>query len=380
MRVLFLDQYSDLGGAQQCLLDLLPALAGSGWQASLCLPSAGPMAERAHQMGVDTVLAPLGAYSSGHKSWSEIIRFACDSIRLSQAIEKQVRRFQPHLLYANGPRVLPAAARAARRKRVPLIFHCHNRLSQPASVWLARRSLRGGRAHLISCCRYAAEPLMSCVEPERRHIVFNGVAGPLKPLPHRRGSDGYRIGVLGRIAPEKGQAEFLRAARLILQEIPESRFVICGKPLFGDAVAERYLRNLEKQSIGMPVEFTGWQDDIDPLLRSLEVVVVPSIREPATPRVILEAYARGIPVVAFASGGIPEIVVDGETGLLVHALQAEALATSLVTLLKGGPQRLETLGTQGRGEWERRFTVERYQREIIALMGTATAAPGSGEQ
>ena len=331
------------------------------------------MVERARRMGVDTVPAPLGSYSSGHKSWSEIIRFAWDSFGLSQAIEKQIRRFEPHLLYANGPRVLPAAARAARRKRAPLIFHCHSRLTQRAAVWLAKRSLRGDRTHLISCCRYAAEPIMDCVEPDRRHIVFNGVTGPLKQRTNHYGSNSYRIGVLGRIASEKGQAEFLQAARLILQEIPGSRFIICGEPLFGDAAAERYLRDLEKQSIGMPVEFTGWQDDIGRLLGSLAVAVVPSIREPATPRVILEAYARGVPVVAFAGGGIPEIVANGKTGLLVHDLQPEALATSLLTLLKDGPRRLETLGTQGRREWERRFTLERYQREIIALMKAAAA-------
>jgi glycosyltransferase involved in cell wall biosynthesis len=369
MRVLIIDQYGELGGAQQCLLDLLPALQRSGREALLCAPPSGPLLGLARQRGVEGIPIPLGAYSSGRKPLVQSLRYGWESLAVARLLDAQVSRFRPHVLYTNGPRTLPAAALVARRIGLPLVFHCHNRLSEPATIWLVRRSLRFGRASMIACCRFAGEPLVTAVGSGSSFVIYNGVRGVEEHIASP--SPGQRlVGVLGRISPEKGQAEFLQAAREVFKHDAGSRFLICGKALFDDPVALRYEQSLKRMAEGLPVEFMGWRDDVYPVLRDCAVAVVPSIREPATTRVILEAYSCGVPVVAFASGGIPEVLQHGKTGLLVEPSTPAALADSLLALLRSDSRRAE-LGRNGLAEWRKRFSVSRFQDEVVDVLESA---------
>src|SRR6185436_4769803 len=91
------------------------------------------------------------------------------------------------------------------------------------------------------------------------------------------------------------------------------RFILCGAPLFSNP---RYLELVHEAAAGLPIEFLGWRENVNEVLSELDLLVVPSAPIEGTTRVILEAYAAGVPVVASSSGGIPEIVRDGETGFL----------------------------------------------------------------
>jgi len=104
---------------------------------------------------------------------------------------------------------------------------------------------------------------------------------------------------------------------------------------------------------------------------------VPSLREPGAPRVILEAYAARVPVVAFVSGGIPEILRDGETGFLVEPPTPEVLAAKLDVLLSA-PERLREVAAGGHEIWKEQFTLERYQREVLAVIGLTQTRSATG--
>jgi glycosyltransferase involved in cell wall biosynthesis len=156
-------------------------------------------------------------------------------------------------------------------------------------------------------------------------------------------------------------------------------FVVCGEPLFHDDEAARYFEQVRAEADGLPVEFLGWRDDVYEVIQTLDLAVVPSTQEPATTRVILEAYACGAPVVAFASGGIPEVVRDGETGVLVEPFTAEALAEAMLKLIRGADRR-KALGCNGRAEWQRRFTLDRYQQDIVSLMAAVGTRNPAGQR
>src|SRR5581483_9005005 len=166
-------------------------------------------------------------------------------------------------------RVLPMASLIARRHSVPLVFHCHNRVNQWMAVKLLGASLQLARAMVISCCKYSAEPLRGYVPEKALSIIYNGVADTqtARPAPGKRS---YRVGVIGRIEPEKGQIEFVAAARLLLQSFPNCQFVVVGAPLFGDL---RYFQRVIEASRGLPIEFPGWQDDVPAVLCGLDVLV-----------------------------------------------------------------------------------------------------------
>ena len=211
MKVLFLDQFSDLGGAQQMLLDLLSAVRDRGWQAAAGLPGNGAAAQRARAAGVKVFDIPCGPYSSGRKTAADWWRFQAETPRLAVKIRELTEEFVPDLVYINGPRLLPAAALA--RFRQPVLFHAHIGISQRAARLLAGVPLRLLNARVVAVCRDVAQTWSSFAGPERVEVVYNGVPGPRQPIA-RNGAGAPRIGCIGRIAPEKGQREFLAAAEL----------------------------------------------------------------------------------------------------------------------------------------------------------------------
>ena len=367
MKVLLVDQFVELGGAQQCLLDLAPAIRAAGWSLAAALPGEGPYNERLRSLDVEIHPFAIGNYSNGRKGLAEQLRFAAETPLVAKALQGIVDRVQPDLVYVNGPRLLPAAAIAA-RSRAPLLFHCHNHVPQGAAVRAAAQALRWSRAHVVSCCLHAVKPYRSAAGPGGLEIVYNGVPAP--PAGERPECDGrFTVGVVGRISPEKGQDHFLQAAAALAK--PDIRFLVCGDVLFDDPAAQAYRDSLPQDS---PVEFLGWRADPGPVLAVLDLLVVPSIREPATPRVIMEAYARGVAVLAYSTGGIAEIVDDGVTGVLLPEPDAAALTAAMGELVDGSRGRLRAMGENGRRLWRERFTVERYRRDMLAAMTRAVGA------
>lgn len=362
MKVLFLDQFSELGGAQRALLELLPALAERKWGACVAAPGGGPLHEQAARLGASTARLPVGFYGLGRKASRDYLRFLADQPLLATYIRRLGAREGVDLIYVNGPRVALAAAIAARGRK-PVVFHCHSRIHPRGASAAVAVALRWASAKSLACSEFAAAPLRrkGC----EIRTVYYGVPELWRLRPARSGE--WRIGLIGRISPEKGQLDFLAAARMIADQIPACRFLIAGAPLFSTRSGEDYAHRVQQAAARLPVELTGWQADVADMLARLDLLVVPSAGEEATPRVILEAYAAGVPVVAYRAGGIPEVVEEGRTGFLVEP-RPEALAERITALVRAGRGALAELGAAARRLWRERFNVERYQSEVISLL------------
>jgi glycosyltransferase involved in cell wall biosynthesis len=367
MTILFLDQYGDLGGAQRSLIEVAQAATAAGWRAHAGVPAEGPLAEHLRAAGVLVRALASGRYTMGSKTPSDAARFLARLPGQAWRVARLIRESRPDLVYVNGPRLLPAAAWAA-LGRTPLLFHCHNRLTGGAAA-LAGRSLRS--ASVISASRYTLEPLLPYVPPHRRVVIYNG-APPAANAATPPSDSAWRIGVMGRIAPEKGQDVFLRAARILAGDWT-CRFVICGAPMFGDPAGVRYLDELRALAQDLPVEWLGFREDAGAVLAALDLLAVPSLTHEATTRVIPEAYAAAVPVIAFATGGIPEIVSDGETGFLVQERTPEALAARLQAILCSGRAPLRAIAESGYTRWKADLTLDLFQRRMLAAMQAAAA-------
>ena len=362
MRVLALDQFSELGGAQQVLLSALEATRARGWEALVGLPGEGPLHGRVETLGFQTFPLWCGPFSLGKKTLVDSGRFLRQTPVMARQIRAAARAFQPDVLYLNGPRVLPGAALAD--LKIPSLFHAHSYVPPGLVRALCGRALRRLDASVVGCCRFVAQPWEEFAGKTRVSVIWNGVPGSTHP--HRSGDRASpRIGCIGRISPEKGQLEFLAAARLIAATLPHSRFAIYGAPLFSRD-ADRYAGRVREAASGLHVEFAGWTEDVYAALAELDLLLVPSTGPEGTTRVIPEAFAAGVPVVAFRVGGIPEVIDDGRTGLLADSV--EQMAESALTLFTGDPERHDALSQAARESWCARFTRERFQQELPAAL------------
>ena len=333
-----------------------------GWDAAVGMPGNGPLFEHIEGLGFETARIDCGPYHSGRKTPTDALRFLVGLPRLKRQIRALVKQTQAGMVYVNGPRLLPAMDGL----RAPVVFHSHSYIGPGSARRIAGESLRRAAAWVIAACRFVAEPWSKFVLRERVTVIYNGVAAPSRAFARTSGTP--RIGCIGRIAPEKGQLEFLRVAAIVHRALPACRFTVCGAPLFGDARAERYAARVHAEAAGLPVEFSGWVPDVHAALAGFDLLLVPSTVPEATTRVILEAYAAGVAVIAFRSGGIPE-VADGMPRMLVDSVgQMAALA---IELLAGSAEKLARMSETAREQWRRRFTLERYRQEVLAAIERA---------
>jgi glycosyltransferase involved in cell wall biosynthesis len=369
MNVLFLDQFGEMGGAQRCLLDLLPAVAEHGGKLFAAIPGRGPMVQQFEASGADVREIPCGPYRSGAKGPFDAFRFAVDVARQTHILRGIARSHRIDLIYANGPRLWPAAARVSRR-RIPVLCHAHNQIGSSAQAQIAGWAIRRSNAAVIACCEFAGGTLRQFAR-DRVHVVPNGV----EDCGYRARDFGrrpWRIGVIGRIAPEKGQLEFVQAATHL--KLPAgSQLVICGAPMFADL---GYFENVRRAAIGLPIEFTGWREDIRQVLAGLDLLVIPSKQE-AMPRVMIEAFSAGVPVVAFDVGGIREVITNDVTGFLLHERSAIALGRGIGHAMED-TEKLRRIAANARSAWERSYTLNHYRygimRRIEDLLKTRTAS------
>jgi glycosyltransferase involved in cell wall biosynthesis len=359
MRVLFVDQFSDLGGAQLMLRDILAEALRRGWHTEFMAPGNGAIFDFCEAHAIPSHRLSLGTYTNGRKKFREILRYGWDMARAAKGIRAAILRSRIDLVVTNGPRILVAAAGVP----CPVVFHLHSRVDKGYARRIMQWALGRSGASVICCSKFVATPLLPFLRPGALRIIYNGVRD-CGFKDDRVRHAGFRVGIIGRIAPEKGHLDFIQAAEIVARSTSKIRFTVHGARLFSELSFERHLRSMAK---GRPIEFHGWTDDVAGVLREIDILVVPSTAVEATPRVIVEAFSAGTPVIAYPSGGIPELIRHGDTGLLTAAPDPGSLAESIQSLLSD-PALMTRLARNARLEWEGRFRVEDFQREVCDLL------------
>jgi glycosyltransferase involved in cell wall biosynthesis len=360
MNILFIDQFGELGGGQQCLLELIPAVAERGWRSFAAIPATGDLGTRLSQLGVLVEPISLGEYTSGRKTAADFGRFLMAAPRLVAQLRRLIHRHRIDLVYANAPRVLPAAVMAAGRR--PVVFHAHNYLPAGPGRRLVRTSLRiAADPKVIAVSQFVADYVaLPIVE-----IIPNGVAD-LGSSVLRVNNGAPRIGLIGRIAPEKGQSDFVEAARLL----PRGwEFLVAGTPIIAEP---SYAQSVRSRASGLPIRFLGWQDDLRHLYSQLDLLAVPSAPGEGFGRVIIEAFSANVPVVAYASGGIGELIEDGVTGYLVEPRTPEALAKKIRSAMED-PEGRSKIARAARTRWQSGYTLAHYRERVTDSIARAAS-------
>lgn len=359
MNILFLDQFGDLGGAQQCLLELMPAIRRQGWRSFAAVPAEGGLADRLRDLGVAVEPFRIGDYSRGGKNGLDWIRYAARLPLLVRQLRQLLKAHAIDLLYVNGPRALPVAALACGR-RLPLVFHAHNSVSGAARRMVHASLDWCDRPSVIAVSRYVALYL----DGRASEVVPNGAEDLALP---RRSTERGSIGVVGRIAAEKGLLEFVEAVRLLPRDW---KFLVAGT---ASDQGHAYEEAVRARAAGLPIEFQGWRGDRAQLFSELGLLVVPSGEREGFGRVIIEAFSAGVPVVAHDSGGIGELIDDGESGYLTGDQSSEALAARIREAWEDTEGLRARITAEARARWEREYTLERYQERITRVIAAAAS-------
>ncbi|GAG21744.1 unnamed protein product, partial [marine sediment metagenome] len=179
--------------------------------------------------------------------------------------------------------------------------------------------------------------------------------------PTEKGDGGQTIAIVGRLARTKGHRVLLKAMREVAKATPEARLVIYGEGEEKDALQ----REAAAAGFGERVTFAGFAADVRAALAAADVFVMPSLSE-GLGVAVLEAMAMAMPVVVSDAGGLPESVVHGETGLVVPAGNAAALAEALLSLLRDR-NRAKEMGAAGRKRALEHYDRPRVVGRIAAL-------------
>ncbi len=169
------------------------------------------------------------------------------------------------------------------------------------------------------------------------------------------------VGMVSRLEPIKGPLLLVEAAKIVVPACPEVRFLVVGE----GSLRRQMEQQCRELGLAGSFIFAGWREDVEQLLAVLDILVLTSLNE-AVGRIILEAAAYGVPAVATRVGGVPEIIKDQETGILVPPQDAGSIANALIELLTDRAKR-ERLGRAAKARINERFSASNMIAGVTAV-------------
>ncbi|MEI6211282.1 MAG: glycosyltransferase family 4 protein [bacterium] len=369
MTVLLVDCSAAFGGAQRSLLELACALQAR----SLSLQAA--VADGTLQAALLTAGVPVHRIPAVrlHRRLSpgtlkEFARF----LGALGALARIVRTVRPEIIHANG--LTAALLVVCVRRQIPVLWHVRDLHMRGAIVrYLSRRVAR-----LAGISETVTERLTELLPVSQRgkvRLVCNGIdvthfqpgnraaARRMFQLP----ADAPLVGMVAHLAPWKRHEAFVKLAAAIHATRADVRFVIAGRDLFCDHPQQRARIESQIAASGLTgiITWVRELDDLAPLLPALDVLVHPAADEPFG-RVLCEAMAAEIPVIAINRAGPGDIVPDGQAGYLIPPNDPAALARQTLLLLQN-PAQARQMGVAGRQHVLARFDITRTAAETHAL-------------
>ncbi|MFO0969784.1 MAG: glycosyltransferase [Gemmataceae bacterium] len=359
-RILHVSRSLDMGGQERLLVEFAKGADRTRFDLHfLSLTGRGPIAERIAEHGWPvTVLEQAEGLRPGL-----VLRLA----RFFSA-----GRFD--VVHTHDDKPLLYSAPAARLARIPRFLHTHHHGPLPhisSRQLLLTRLASYATDRFVCVSRAAARYVLAQGVPRRRvAVLHNGIDLAAFPF-HGPAEKGPALCV-ARLSPEKDIANLLRAAALLRPRLPDFHLEIAGAGPLRDELA----RLNTELGLADRVRFLGEVRDIPALLARARLFVLPSQTEGIS-LTILEAMARGLPVVATDVGGNPEVVVPAETGWLAPAADPPRLAEALAALWRD-PDTGRRFGAAARRRVEERFDVRRMIRRYEELYAGTPRRERSG--
>jgi glycosyltransferase involved in cell wall biosynthesis len=354
MRILHVDTATEWRGGQNQIVVTAEGQFALGHEVLILANENGQLATRAEAAALPVRRARVGRGDL--------------SPRTVGSIRAAVRAFSPDVVHVHESHAMAGAILAARGPKRPRLV-ASRRVDFPLRLISRLKYSRMDRILVVS---HAVRTVLisSGIAMEKLTLVPEGVRDR-PPAPGGRDTllalgippESKLIGNVAQLVDHKDHATLLRAARLVLDKEPDCRFLICG-----DGPLRQSLESLSNQlGLGSRVCFAGFRGDLDALIPCFDIFCLSSHLE-GLGTSLLDAMCFARPVVATQAGGIPDVVVDGETGRLVPAREPQALAQALGGALQSDSRR-EAWGLAGRARFLRYFTSAAMVKATLAAYG-----------
>jgi glycosyltransferase involved in cell wall biosynthesis len=359
--VLHTESSPGLGGQEIRTLSEARWTTERGWRVILACRPDGPLYERARAAALEVVALPMSA------PWDA---------RSALGLVSLIKREQVSLVHTHSSIDAWLGGVAARAARIPVVRSRHVSIPirggfNPVYTCLADRVITSGEAIRRMVLRAGAAPNRVVALPA-------GVDLDAFPFRRRSGDVAERLGVsppvIGSVAMfrgSKGHAHLLEAFGRLRARHPRATLL-----LVGDGIRRAWVEGLARDAgLGSAVVFTGFRADVAALLGVMDCFVLASTRTEGVPQSLLQAFAAGVPVVASGVGGVPEVVIEGATGLLVKAESAAELQRGIETVLsdRAGAERR---ALAARALIEHRFSHHAVMTQLLDLYRELLAERG----
>ncbi|NJL10430.1 MAG: glycosyltransferase family 4 protein [Calothrix sp. SM1_7_51] len=366
-KVIFPIINGEISGGNIVCLHLIDEALSRGWEVIVNSPTDGTFCEMLRQRGVGIYHLNTNRSFRWDTAWkmAEIIK------------RKQIDLVHVHAPFAGST----LACLAGKIANVPVIVHAHSQdpLSKNLVIKVYQKIMRWWTSKV--CCnavisvsqQVKQEMIAQGFDARKSHVIYNGT--PLKHYEIEPNSIRHNLNIpddvfvvihIGRLCQGKGQHILLQAASILRQSDKKIIYLIIGEDLEKNGAYLQHLKDMAAElKVNDIVKFLGQRLDVPQILAAADLLVLPSLSE-GLPLVILEAMAVGKPVVATSVGGIAEIVIHQETGLLIPVEDALALAEAILWMVKN-PFDARIMGNKALEMVKVSFSVEKMQQEVFDI-------------
>lgn len=378
VKVLFLTGCTGRGGAGNSLFYLLKHLDSSLFEPLVVMPNEGVLKCRLEAIRVPYRIEPRLKERLAElrfRSQNRVFRMASvvlnafDIVRFTFALIRMVSHERFGIVYCNQMMVKLIGTVAGMVCGTPVVWHCRTLYSNAFRRWFFHRLARCACVTRIIAVSEACAGNFPSVK-EKVRVVYNGadlvgfdpagVRGCVRRM-YRIGPDEVVLGFVGRIVAWKGIDTLLAAMEQVLVRRKDVVLVVVGgSPRRSLDLLDGYRRKVANGRFSGRVHFTGFQTDVRPFLKDMDVTLVPSSAPDPCPRSVIESLALGTPVVGSDTGGVPELIRHGYNGFLVEPNDAAGLADTILRVVEN--RRLR----QRMGEAARVSAVQRHDAVEVA--------------
>jgi glycosyltransferase involved in cell wall biosynthesis len=375
MKILFLDQSGQIGGAELCLVDIAKPFRDN---CLVCLFADGPFRKLLEQHNIPVRV--LANQSIRVRKQSNLMQ-GIGSIGVFTPIVAKVAEiaWEYDMIYANTQKALVVGAIAAIAARRPLVYHLHDILSVEHFSSANRRlavTLANRFASLVIANSKATQAafIQAGGRFDLTEVVYNGFDPAIYQIqthnsPQTKqhlGLEGkFVVGHFSRLSPWKGQHILLEALTRCPDEVTA---VFVGDALFGEKnYVELLHQKVVELGLSKRVQFFGFRGEIAPLMAVCDLIVHTSTAPEPFGRVIVEAMLCGRPVVASAAGGAIELIETGKTGWLVEPGNVEELADAIAICYQN-PMLAKIIAHQAQKQARERFHISAMEQKIARLL------------